>query len=35
MFSTIEGVLERHGATALDTPDFELIETLGGQIRRR
>ncbi|VVB06308.1 unnamed protein product [Arabis nemorensis] len=31
VFSTIESVLERHGATALDTPDFELRETLRGK----
>ncbi|XP_022993046.1 histidine--tRNA ligase, cytoplasmic-like [Cucurbita maxima] len=30
-FSIIEGVFERHGATALDTPAFELRETLMGK----
>ncbi|KAK7251641.1 hypothetical protein RIF29_35014 [Crotalaria pallida] len=30
-FSIIEGVFERHGATALDTPVFELRETLTGK----
>ncbi|XP_038884703.1 histidine--tRNA ligase, cytoplasmic isoform X1 [Benincasa hispida] len=30
-FSIIEGVFERHGATTLDTPAFELRETLTGK----
>ncbi|KAE9597542.1 putative histidine--tRNA ligase [Lupinus albus] len=30
-FSIIEAVFERHGATALDTPVFELRETLTGK----
>ncbi|OIV94122.1 hypothetical protein TanjilG_29222 [Lupinus angustifolius] len=30
-FSIIEGIFERHGATALDTPVFELRETLTGK----
>jgi histidyl-tRNA synthetase len=30
-FSIIEEVFERHGATALDTPVFELRETLMGK----
>lgn len=30
-FSIIEDVFERHGATALDTPAFELRETLMGK----
>lgn len=30
-FSIIEDVFERHGATALDTPVFELRETLTGK----
>lgn len=30
-FSVIEEVFERHGATALDTPVFELRETLTGK----
>ncbi|CAK9326093.1 unnamed protein product [Citrullus colocynthis] len=30
-FSIIEGVFERHGATSLDTPAFELRETLTGK----
>lgn len=30
-FSVIEEVFERHGATALDTPVFELRETLMGK----
>lgn len=30
-FSIIEEVFERHGATALDTPAFELRETLMGK----
>ena len=30
-FSIIEQVFERHGATALDTPVFELRETLMGK----
>ena len=30
-FSIIEDVFERHGATVLDTPAFELRETLMGK----
>ena len=30
-FAIIEEVFERHGATALDTPVFELRETLMGK----
>lgn len=30
-FSIIEDVFERHGATALDTPVFELRDTLMGK----
>lgn len=30
-FSIIEEVFEKHGATALDTPVFELRETLMGK----
>ena len=30
-FATIEGVFERHGAVAIDTPVFELRETLMGK----
>lgn len=30
-FSIIEQVFERHGATALDTPVFELRDTLMGK----
>ena len=30
-FSIIESVFERHGATTLDTPAFELRETLTGK----
>lgn len=30
-FSVIVDVFERHGATALDTPVFELRETLMGK----
>lgn len=31
VFSIIEDVFERHGATALDTPVFELRDTLMGK----
>lgn len=31
VFSVIEEIFERHGATVLDTPVFELRETLMGK----
>lgn len=31
IFSTITNIFQRHGAVTIDTPDFELKETLTGK----